>query len=96
MDALLEFALLLLLKLVELIRPILVPLCFVVGWVFLGLAVWNVVVTTREAIARARQMHQIPCADCRYFTNTHFLKCPIHPKEALSEAAINCPDYENS
>ncbi|WP_348251226.1 hypothetical protein [Leptolyngbya subtilissima] len=40
-------------------------------------------------------MHKIPCAECRYFTNDHRLKCPIHPKIALSESAIDCPDFED-
>jgi RNA polymerase subunit RPABC4/transcription elongation factor Spt4 len=41
----------------------------------------------------AKTMHQIPCARCRYFTNDHRLKCPVHPQIANTEGAINCRDY---
>jgi RNA polymerase subunit RPABC4/transcription elongation factor Spt4 len=38
-------------------------------------------------------MHQIPCADCQFFTHNMRLKCPVHPTEALSEQAIGCTDF---
>lgn len=78
------------------IRPILVPLCFVVAWGLIGMTVWQLIAATRDGMQRAKIMHQIPCADCRYFTNSPFLKCPLHPKIALSEAAIGCNDYETN
>lgn len=83
-------------RLVQSIQPFLVPLCFVTAWVVMGMAIWNIVATVRDGVAQAKQMHQIPCANCTYFTNSHFLKCPIHPTLALSEEAINCPDYESA
>lgn len=83
-------------KLIHLIQPILVPLCFVAAWALVVLTVWNLVAATRDGVQRAKTMHQIPCSECRYFTNNHLLKCPLHPKIALSEAAINCSDYEST
>jgi len=80
--------------LIQLVHPFLGPICFVLAWgilLLLGLNLWSF---TRDGIARARQMHRIPCADCQYFTNNPLLKCPIHPSDALSEAAIDCPDFE--
>ncbi len=85
-----------LLTLTEWIRPILVPLCFVLAWSLVAMTVWQLVAITRDGMNRARVMHQIPCAGCRYFTNSPFLKCPLHPKAALSEAAIDCTDYETN
>lgn len=96
MDPLLQFVALTIVRLNQVIQPILVPLCFITAWTVMGLVVWNIVAAAREGISRARQMHQIPCADCRYFTNSHFLKCPIHPAEASSEAAIGCRDFESN
>ncbi|HZG39723.1 MAG TPA: hypothetical protein VEZ50_13665 [Nodosilinea sp.] len=80
--------------LVSLVQLVLVPLCFALAWGLVGLTVWNLVAAVREGTSRASIMHKIPCADCRYFTNDHRLKCPIHPKIALSEAAIDCADFE--
>jgi hypothetical protein len=82
--------------LVSLVETILVPLCFVLAWGLVALTVWNVTTAVREGVARATVMHNIPCAECRYFTNDHRLKCPLHPKIALSEAAIDCADFEST
>ena len=78
------------------VQLVLVPLCFVLAWGLVGLTAWNLLTAVRDGVSRATVMHNIPCADCRYFTNDHRLKCPIHPKIALSEAAIDCKDYENA
>jgi hypothetical protein len=65
--------------------------CF--AWAF----VVAVLVTVASAIQRssriARRMHAIPCTRCRYFTGEMLLKCPVNPKAALTEQAIDCPDF---
>jgi hypothetical protein len=82
--------------LISLVQTILVPLCLVTAWGLVGLVAWNVVAAVREGVNRATVMHQIPCAECRYFTNDHRLKCPLHPRIALSEAAIDCADFDSA
>lgn len=37
--------------------------------------------------------HEIPCSSCQYFNQNFYLKCAVNPSKALSEEAINCPDY---
>ena len=83
-------------QLIQLVQPILVPLCMVVAWGTLLLGAWGIWSAMRDSVQRARQMHQIPCAECQYFSGSYLLKCPLHPKEALSEAAIGCRDFESS
>jgi RNA polymerase subunit RPABC4/transcription elongation factor Spt4 len=39
-------------------------------------------------------MHQIPCANCQFFTRDYHLKCTVHPAQALTEEAIGCGDFE--
>jgi hypothetical protein len=82
--------------LVLVVRSVLGPVCFVVAWGLMGLIAWNLVTSVRDGMDRASAMHKIPCANCRYFTNDYRLKCPIHPKSALSESAIDCTDFEHS
>jgi len=41
-----------------------------------------------------RRLHQIPCSRCRFFANSPYLKCPVHPTIALSSQAIDCRDFE--
>ncbi|TVQ07970.1 MAG: hypothetical protein EA368_12940 [Leptolyngbya sp. DLM2.Bin27] len=81
-------------QLISLVQVVLVPVCFVLAWGIVGLTLWNVTTAVRDGMARAAVMHKIPCAECRYFTNDHRLKCPIHPMIALSESAIDCNDFE--
>lgn len=92
----LQFIHLVALKLVQFLQPVLGPLCFVVAWAVIGLGVWSLWAALRDSVARARHMHQIPCAQCRYFSGDYRLKCPLHPREALSEAAIGCADFESA
>ncbi|MFH7241300.1 MAG: hypothetical protein ACHWZW_00470 [Spirulina sp.] len=96
MDQVLQGFFVALVQLIHWIRPFLVPLCFVIAWGLVAMTVWQLIAVTRDGMQRARRMHQIPCADCRYFTNSPFLKCPLHPQTALSEAAIGCDDYETN
>lgn len=83
-------------RLLQILQPLFVPICFVLAWLLVGAVVWTVVSALRAAIHNAKTLHSIPCANCQFFTNTHYLKCPVHPSEALSQEAINCPDYQPS
>ena len=47
-----------------------------------------------QGINHVKTMHQIPCANCVYFTGNYSLKWTLHPIEAMSEEAICCRDFE--
>jgi hypothetical protein len=77
------------------IQPIMVPLCFVIAWgvtLLLFLNLWSL---GQEGIQVTQRLHQIPCSNCRFFTGDYHLKCTVNPKSALTEAAIDCPDYRS-
>ncbi len=78
----------------QFIQPLIVPICFAIAWLFVGMVAWGIFSFLRDGTSRAKQMHRIPCSNCRYFTSDYHLKCPVHPSKALSESAINCLDYE--
>lgn len=75
------------------LEPIFVPFCFVCAWGLISLLVWSLGSAIRDSVKQAKRMHQIPCARCVFFTSDYHLKCPVQPKIALSEDAIDCPDY---
>ncbi|HBE56091.1 MAG TPA: hypothetical protein DEG17_01640 [Cyanobacteria bacterium UBA11149] len=83
----------LLYSLVQAIEPLLVPICFCLAWGILFLSVWTVLSAIRDGVAKAKQMHQIPCTNCQFFTNNLHLKCTVSPSIANSEEAIHCRDY---
>ena len=69
----------------------------------LCLGIWTVVFTIiakkiftglNRGIDRVKKMHQVPCANCIYFTGDYRLKCPVHPIKAMSEDAICCRDFQ--
>lgn len=75
------------------LQPVLVPLCCLAAWSILIGGICTIAVTAREGIATLKRLHQIPCANCEFFTGEYHLKCPIHPFSALTEEAIHCSDY---
>ncbi len=80
----------------QVLAPYLGIICVVVAWVTVFAAIGNAIVGLTAAAHRVQTMHQIPCSRCAFFTNDHRLKCPVDPIVAGSEAAIDCPHYEQS
>jgi hypothetical protein len=78
------------------IQDYLAPICLVITWAILFVLLASFWTLTSDTVTQAKRMHQIPCAGCQFFTGDYHLKCTVHPAIALSEAAINCPDYRNS
>ncbi|TVP61792.1 MAG: hypothetical protein EA343_12885 [Nodularia sp. (in: Bacteria)] len=76
------------------IQPLLVPICFVAAWTVIILFASSLWVAARNSVITAKQMHQIPCANCQFFTDNYRLKCTVHPSTASTEEAINCCDYQ--
>lgn len=69
---------------------LLVPLAI---WLVLMAFVLAIALAMEDGVKQVRRLHQIPCHRCQYYTGSPYLKCPVHPLEALSEAAIDCRDY---
>lgn len=75
------------------LNPYLQPFYFLIAWLLVLIVILSTIGIIRDIRKRAIIMHQIPCSDCRYFTNNYYLKCPLQPKIANTELAINCPDF---
>jgi len=75
-------------------QPFQVPLCFLFAWAIVIISASSLWGAVRDTVNRSKQMHQIPCANCQFFTRDYHLKCTVHPSIALSEEAINCTDFE--
>ncbi|BAZ29507.1 hypothetical protein NIES4074_19540 [Cylindrospermum sp. NIES-4074] len=76
------------------IQPLLIPFCFVGAWAVIFLFIWSLWMAVRDSVSTAKQMHQIPCTNCQFFTADYRLKCTVHPSTANTEAAIDCCDYQ--
>uniref|UniRef100_A0A7C3VEW1 Uncharacterized protein n=1 Tax=Planktothricoides sp. SpSt-374 TaxID=2282167 RepID=A0A7C3VEW1_9CYAN len=78
---------------VQAVELLVMPIAFLFPWLFVVATGWTVWRAIDSTIAQAKQMHRIPCSNCQFFTNDYRLKCPVHPKSALTEEAIDCRDY---
>ncbi|MBD2101584.1 hypothetical protein [Leptolyngbya sp. FACHB-261] len=84
---------LLLRPLFELLAPLQVPICFCFVWGLILMLFWNAGTGIRAGIETLKRLHQIPCVGCEFFTGDYHLKCTVRPSTALSEEAIDCPDF---
>ena len=94
MYAFLELIRVLFLWLFSWLQPYMTPICILLAWGLVILVVWQIFAAARDGVSHAQVLHQIPCSGCRFFTNSHHLKCPVHPTAAMTQAAIGCGDYE--
>ena len=63
-------------------------------WLILVRFVWSFCLDLREGWLKLKELHEIPCHRCVFFTGQHQLKCTVHPHKALSIEAIGCLDHE--
>ena len=80
--------------LVEAIEPLGTLLRLLCACLVLAVCGWSLLSLLLDAVAKAKQMHKIPCTNCRFFTNNYSLKCAVNPCIANTEEAIDCSDYQ--
>jgi hypothetical protein len=68
--------------------------CSILAWGMTLTILWTVFCQVQSGFASVKRLHQVPCHQCQYFTNSHHLKCTVNPHIACSESAINCGDYQ--
>lgn len=95
-DQVLRLSFWLLARLIVWIRPAIPAVCFIFVWSTILMTIWSFVKNIRKGIANVQRLHRIPCADCSYATNSHYLKCSVQPFVAFSEDAIDCQDFESA
>lgn len=75
----------------EILRVTLVPL--IISGLVIAFVI-TLLMAVNDGIWRLRRLHQVPCYRCKFYTDSPYLKCPVRPLEAGSEAALDCKDYE--
>ena len=81
-------------RLIWLLRSLPSEVFAAIAWGSIALGLWHVIAAGRATLRRSVAMHEIPCANCQFFTNDHRLKCPVHPHAALTPDAVGCRDFE--
>jgi hypothetical protein len=49
--------------------------------------------TRKKVVYPSKDLQEIPCRTCRYFTGDPYLKCAVNPSVVLTKEALNCLDY---
>ncbi|MBD2296277.1 hypothetical protein H6G06_23040 [Anabaena sphaerica FACHB-251] len=70
------------------------PLSFVFIWAIFLFIVQKIRSRADNKIAFSiNSLHQVPCKNCKFFSNNHYLKCAVKPDTVLTEESINCSEY---
>jgi hypothetical protein len=74
---------------------VLVPLCFIAIWVGLIYVIADTWKFNRKETKISRELAQLPCKKCQFFSNNHYLKCAVNPSVVMTHAANECQDYRS-
>lgn len=72
----------------------LTPVALVFSWV-----VFFVVLRKLRSLLEAKMVfpvkgaNQLPCKNCQYYANNHYLRCAVQPSVVLTEESKNCSEY---
>ncbi|WP_432808399.1 hypothetical protein [Pantanalinema sp. GBBB05] len=71
--------------------PGLILLCFIIAFVVSSFP--SLPKLTQKIVFK--RPSKIPCQNCRFFSNSSYLKCAVHPTTAMTQGAIDCSDYQS-
>jgi hypothetical protein len=74
---------------------LLAPICFMIvcGTVFFIVSFLCNVPEKKYRTVTLNYFKQVPCRNCRFFKDNHYLNCAVHPSIVLTKEALNCSDY---
>ncbi|MBO3462716.1 hypothetical protein G7B40_034260 [Aetokthonos hydrillicola Thurmond2011] len=47
----------------------------------------------QNAKLNTNRFKQVPCRNCQFFNDNHYLNCAVQPSNVLTKEALNCSDY---
>ncbi len=70
------------------------PIFFVIVWAIAAFIVPSDVrkFPQNDKVTSSR-FKQVPCKNCQFFQDNHYLNCAVHPTVVLTKQALNCSDY---
>lgn len=71
----------------------LIPTAFFIFWLMYLIFSTDILKFAKHKFSLIKHLEQVPCKNCRYFTNNPYLRCAVNPSIALTSEAINCSDY---
>ncbi|BAY12759.1 hypothetical protein [Calothrix sp. NIES-2098] len=72
----------------------LTPLALLISWlVFFLMLRKSQMGVDNKRIFIINSLHKVPCKNCKYYANNHYLKCAVQPSLVMTEEAKDCPEY---
>ncbi|GEM_PF-1839866 len=73
---------------------VLTPILFISLWVVAkAIFTSNVRKSSHNDKVNSSSSQEVPCKNCQFFKDNHYLNCAVHPSVVLTKQALNCPDY---
>jgi hypothetical protein len=73
------------------------PVGFIIGWIAFFVIMQKIRAFLDNKMAFSiKRLHTLPCKNCRFYSNNHYLKCAVNPSIVLTEEAMNCSEYSPS
>ena len=72
---------------------LLILICSIVAKKVSGMSASPIWKVARKKRSHSNPYQQIPCRNCKFFSNNPSLKCAVRPTTVLTEQALNCSDY---
>lgn len=70
-----------------------IPTAFFSFWLMYLIVSTDILKFAKHKFSLIKHLKQVPCKNCRYFTNNPYLRCAVNPSVALTSEASNCSDY---
>lgn len=82
-------------ELTPLLPVLFVPLLFMIVLAIAALIVPSNVRRKfpQNAKLNTNRFKQVPCRNCQFFNDNHYLNCAVQPSNVLTKEALNCSDY---
>ncbi|MBD2342688.1 hypothetical protein [Anabaena subtropica] len=72
----------------------LTPVGLVFSWVIFFIILRKIrSIIENKMVFTVNGLHQLPCKNCQFYANNHYLKCAVQPSVVLTEEAKNCSEY---
>ncbi|TVP62020.1 MAG: hypothetical protein EA343_12485 [Nodularia sp. (in: Bacteria)] len=70
------------------------PIALLFSWVIFFLILQKVrTFLDNKMVFSVQGLHKVPCKNCRFYSNNHYLKCAVQPSIVLTEEAKDCSEY---
>ncbi|WP_066378783.1 MULTISPECIES: hypothetical protein [unclassified Anabaena] len=72
----------------------LTPIGLVFSWVIFFLILRKIrSILEYKMVETVKGINQLPCRNCRFYANNHYMKCAVQPSIVMTEEAKDCSDY---